>query len=117
MEHDYVRAETQTDSIEYVSTGVPANFVVVRVPEEGGGGELRPGDLAVIDQEIDGAEGQTVMFRYAERAVFGQCVVRDGEWFVRDSAGELRNATEMIRDGAVYQGTVHHIVRPGKERG
>ncbi len=110
------QTKTQADNVEYVSTGVPANFVVVRVPEEGAGGDVFPGDLAVINQEVDGTEGETVVFRYAEKAVFGQCVVENGEWFVRDASGALRNASEMIRDGAVYHGTVRYVVRPGKER-
>lgn len=106
-----------SQGIEYVSTDVNANFVVMRVPEENGvDGPVRPGDLAVVDQKIDGVNGETVVFRYAGTSVFGECVVRDGEWFVRDGWGRLRNASEMIRDGAVYHGSVRYVVRPGKDR-
>lgn len=117
MKGERLTEEEGIKGIEYVSTGVPANFIVVRVPEENGGvGAVRPGDLAVVDQEVDGTNGQTVVFRYAERSVFGECVVRDGEWYVRDGSGMLRNASELISEGAVYRGAVRYVVRPGKTR-
>lgn len=116
MKGEHPREEEGIRGIEYVSTGVPANFIVVRVPEENGVGSVRPGDLAVVDQLLDGSNGETVVFRYAEKAVFGECVVRDGEWFIRDGSGMLRNASEMISEGAVYRGSVRYVVRPGKGR-
>ncbi len=104
--------------VEYVSTTVPANFVVVRAPREGAEvGGVRPGDLVVVDQEAGGTEGATVLFRYEEKAVFGECVVKDGEWYMRDGEGTLRKASEMISEGAVYRGTVRHVVRTrGEEK-
>ena len=116
MESDHTPIQTAASHIEYIPTDTPANFVMVRVPDEGSIGEVRPGDLAVVDQEINGDEGETVVFRYEERSVFCQCVVREGEWFVRNAAGELRNASDMIREGAVYRGAVRYVVRPGKDR-
>ncbi|MCE2503236.1 MAG: hypothetical protein J4G05_04145 [Chlorobi bacterium] len=104
--------------VEYVSTSVPANFVVVRAPKQSKEvGGVKPGDLVIVDQDADGTEGATVVFHYEEKALFGECVVRDGEWFMRDGSGNLRNASEMIRDGAVYRGRVKHVVKTGEEVG
>ena len=102
--------------VEYVSTHVPANFVVVRAPKESEKvGDVRPGDLVVVDQDDKGTEGATVVFRYEEKAVFGECTIHNGEWYMRDGSGNLRSASELIRDGAVYRGTVKHVVKTGEE--
>lgn len=116
MEQDRSTKQTTVGGVEYVSTSVPANFVVVRAPresEEVGG--VRPGDLVVVDQESSGTDGATVVFHYEQQPVFGECVVQDGVWYVRDAAGNLRPASEMIHDGAVYRGTVRHVVRPKRD--
>ncbi len=100
-------------SVEYVSTSVPANFVVVRAPKDSTEvGGVRGGDLVVVDQASDGADGATVVFHYDSRPIFGECVVEDGIWYIREADGSLRPASEMISDGAMYRGTVHHVVRP-----
>ena len=112
MEQKHIVQEGSIIRVEYVSTSVPANFVVVRAPKEGEEvGDVRPGDLVVVDQEAGGSEGATVVFHYGEKAVFGECVVQDGEWYMRDGTGNLRKASEMINEGAVYRGTVRHVVR------
>ncbi|MCB0711920.1 MAG: hypothetical protein KDD67_06290 [Ignavibacteriae bacterium] len=119
MELKQTGSDESVTRVEYVSTSVPANFVVVRAPKEGGEiGGVRPGDLVVVDQGAGGTEGATVVFRYEEKAVFGECVVQNGEWYMRDSSGSLRNASEMVKDGAVYRGAVRHVVRgKDEERG
>ncbi len=117
MEQDQPVKGSVIGSVEYVSTSVPANFVVVRAPKESEEvGGVRPGDLVVVDQESSGTDGATVVFHYEQRPLFGECVVKDGVWYVRDASGTLRPASEMIHDGAVYRGTVRHVVRPnGRE--
>ena len=117
MEPEHTGHAGSTIHVEYVSTAVPANFVVVRAPKEGEEiGGVRPGDLAVVDQGGEGIEGSTVVFHYGEKAVFGECVIEEGEWYMRDGSGKLRNASEMIQDGAVYRGTVRHVVRTGGKK-
>lgn len=111
--------ESRTDrtrtSVEYVSTSVPANFVVVRAPSDSTeSGGVKGGDLVVVDQASEGSNGETVVFHYGERPVFGECVVKDGVWYIREADGSLREASEMISDGAVYRGTVRHVVRRDK---
>ena len=115
MELEYTPGDhTAQSSPDYVSTGVNANFVVVKAPKETAEvGGVRPGDLVVVDQESSGSDGATVVFHYGEKPVFGECVVQGDSWYVRDGSGTLRDASEMISDGAVYRGTVKHVVRPG----
>ena len=86
---------------------------MVRAPKESDEvGGVRPGDLVVVDESSAGTDGATVVFHYDQQPVFGQCVVQDGVWYVRDANGALRPASDMIHDGAVYRGTVRHVVRP-----
>lgn len=118
MELEYTPGDrTSATNPDYVSTGVNANFVVVKAPKETAEvGGVRPGDLVVVDQESSGSDGATVVFHYGEKAVFGECVVQGDSWYVRDGSGTLHEASEMIHDGAVYRGTVKHVVRPGAKK-
>ncbi len=112
------RPDAGNPHVEYVSTNVEANFVVVRAPKEGNEvGGIRPGDLVVVDESSSGSDGATVVFHYDQKPVFGECVLQDNVWYVRDGDGTLRPASDMIHDGAVYRGTVRHVVRRGGSQG
>jgi hypothetical protein len=96
---------------EYVSASLPMKYRMVRVSRrEKGGGAVRPGDMVLLDESAAGSDGTTVAFRAGSKTTFAECVVEDGVWYVRDDDGKLRKASDVIRDGAQYCGTVAHVV-------